>query len=281
MCAARGIDLEFTHDDGRLARADYDLLVMNSKFIDPATIPANVKIIYGPQHWVYPEGPLMGPSHEEWSKRCAFNLLSDWVCEWVTEYGGEMRIPMKKFPYAVNIDRFCPVDGTKIFDCLVYCKARHPSIYDTAIAWLSSHGISHRVFRYGSYNETEYLNALRSCKYMLVLDAHESQGFAIQEAMACNVPLIVYSATSMYDEFNDGRHTYEHLRPKKLTATTVPYWSDQCGVLLSDLSELESAIPDVLTPNKYNPRAFVVENLSAGPCMDRILAWMSATTTTE
>ena len=274
MCASRGIDLEFTRDDSRILRADYDILVMNTKFIDPDTIPANVKIIFGPQHWVYPSGPLMGPHHPEWSKRCAFNILSDWVGEWYQEYGGEMRIPKIKFPYAVDIDRFRPLEGAeKTFDCLVYCKARHPSIYEAAGAYLSSHGFSYRVFKYGSYTENEYIAALQTCKFVLVLDAHESQGFAVQEAMSCNVPMIVYSATSMYDEYNDGRFSYEHLRPRKALATTVPYWSDKCGVQISDLSELSTAIPEILTPGKYNPREFILETLSAGPCMDRILSW--------
>ena len=50
------------------------------------------------------------------------------------------------------------------------------------------------------------------------------------------------------------------------------------GICIFDFSELDTAIPTIQTPGKFNPRAFVMENLSAGVCMDRILAWMSTTT---
>jgi glycosyltransferase involved in cell wall biosynthesis len=140
---------------------------------------------------------------------------------------------------------------------------------------LARNELQFRVFRYGSYNESDYKRALQRSKFMLCLDAHESQGFALEEAMACNVPLLVMDATSMYDEMDDGVHaTYDHLRPKSLKATSVPYWSDECGLRITEKSELPNAVNTMLsTYATFTPRAYVERTLSDKVCMQRILEY--------
>jgi hypothetical protein len=92
--------------------------------------------------------------------------------------------------------------------------------------------------------------------------------------MSCNVPLLVLDATTMYDEYSNGRIIYESMRPKKLLSTSVPYWSDKCGIKITALEELPAAIDDMVTAYfGYRPREFVVETLSPGVCMDRILTY--------
>ena len=51
------------------------------------------------------------------------------------------------------------------------------------------------------YDENEFLNYIKTCKYGIVLDAHESQGFAIQEMLSCNLPLLVWGVTLRKQEF--------------------------------------------------------------------------------
>jgi hypothetical protein len=106
---------------------------------------------------------------------------------------------------------------------------------------------------------------------MLVIDAHESQGFALQEAMSCNVPLLVVDAMSMYDEKSDGINSvYDFLKPKKLLATSVPYWSDECGIKINEYDDLSNSIDKILS-NTYTPREYVVRTLSDKVCMKRML----------
>jgi chitinase len=106
---------------------------------------------------------------------------------------------------------------------------------------------------------------------MLVLDAHESQGFALQEAMSCNVPLLVIDAMSMYDEKCDGINSvYDFLKPKKLSATSVPYWSHECGVKINESNDLSDSIDKIMS-NKYTPREYIVRTLSDNVCMKRII----------
>ena len=78
---------------------------------------------------------------------------------------------------------------------------------------------------------------------MISLDAHESQGFALEEAMSCNIPLLVSDAQTMYEEYNDGvNSTYYNHRPKKMLSTSVPYWSEQCGIKIDNINKINDAV---------------------------------------
>ena len=50
------------------------------------------------------------------------------------------------------------------------------------------------------YPEEEYIKYLQESKYGIWLGAHESQGFALEEALAINVPLLVWNVKYMSQE---------------------------------------------------------------------------------
>jgi glycosyltransferase involved in cell wall biosynthesis len=105
---------------------------------------------------------------------------------------------------------------------------------------------------------------------MLTLDAHESQGFALQEAMSCNVPLLVFDINSVYDEY--GTSFFNHYKPLDLKATSVPYWSDKCGLKTNELNDIPEMIDQMInTYQTFEPRKFIIDNLSEEVCMKRIL----------
>ena len=52
------------------------------------------------------------------------------------------------------------------------------------------------------YNETDYINYLKECKYGIWVDAHESQGFALEEALSLDVPLLVWNIKSLNQEYD-------------------------------------------------------------------------------
>jgi len=62
------------------------------------------------------------------------------------------------------------------------------------------------------------------------------------------------------------------LRPKNLFATSVPYWSDECGIKITKETELEDALDRMLCSyTSYNPRDYIIDTLSDKVCMERIL----------
>lgn len=274
MCSSYNIRFEETADYNRLKINDYDILMTCSMFINPDDIPSNIKIIMGPQFFVLPEGIIVGKRNEEYSKRCVYNILSSWIRDLYLEFAEDFIIPMKELPYSVDINTFKPNENiTKEYDCIVYIKRRSNNLINDTINLLNVKGLHYRVFRYGSYNEADYLDSLRKSKFMLTLDAHESQGFALEEAMSSGVPLLVMDATSMYDEMDNGfTSTYDYLKPKKLLATSVPYWSDECGIKIAEQSEMSDAIDKMMNNyTSFTPRDYIIRTLSDEVCMRRIL----------
>ena len=268
MCKSCNIDFEYTNCTERIKENNYDILYCMSNYINPYDIPENIKIIYGPQLWVIPVEPILGKFDENLKYRCVFNLLSKWVEEYCREFG-EFVMPISYFPFAVDMNKFKPLDQEKEYDCIVYIKRRSNDLIHYTIDMLNQKGLKYKIFRYGSYNEYDYLSSLQKAKFMISLDAHESQGFALEEAMSCNVPLLVMNATSMYDEKSDGvNSTYEYLKPKKLIATSVPYWSDECGIK-TDEANLSKDIDRM--NSQFSPRDYILRTLSDEVCMRRIL----------
>ncbi len=274
MCAASGIEYEQSNDCDRIRRDDYDILMAIQRYVDPSTIPEKVKIIYGPQLWLFPEGPIIGKIRDELKGRAVYNCLSKWVGEYCLELGKEFVCPLEPFPFAVNCQKFCPqTNAEKCIDCIIYIKRREPSLVEYVCNIVQSINLNYCIFKYGSYSENDYIQALNQSKFMIVLDSTESQGFALQEAMSCGIPLLVFDAQSMKDEFENG-YTYARYTDYKMLGTSVPYWSDECGIKTNDYEKAEEHITYMLENyKKFNPRQYILDNLSEKPCMDRILTY--------
>lgn len=279
MCKSLEIDFEETSSYERIKLNNYDILMSCHDYVNPADIPTNIKIIMGPQFFVFPEGPIVGELNSEFSERCVYNILSPWIKSVFLEFVDSFIIPMKELPYSVDTDTFKPSlpPLEKEYDCILYIKLRSNDIVNYTISLLNQKGLKYKAFIYGSYNEEEYMNSLQKTKFMLSLDRHESQGFALEEAMSSGVPLLVMDVTSMYDETNDGINPlYEYLRSKKLGATSVPYWSDECGIKITEQSDLSDAIDRMLnTYDSFTPREYIVRTLSDEVCMRRILDYFN------
>ncbi len=276
MCAVANIEFEHTNNYERIQRDDYDILMSIMKWVDPAIIPKKIKIIYGPQFWVIPEGPIIGPRDPSLDGRAVLNCLCNWVGNYYIEFAKEFKVDHQPFPFAVDIQKFQPqIDTIKDIDILVYYKNRNKTLYENIINKLNTLNVKYHIITYGSYNENDYKNLLSRSKFMLVIDASESQGFALQEAMSMDVPLLVFDVKSMHDEYYKGtEESYAKYPDKKMLATSVPYWSDKCGIKISEITEIEAAIKFMLENyHRFDPRSYIVENLSEKPCINRILSY--------
>ena len=106
---------------------------------------------------------------------------------------------------------------------------------------------------------------LEKSRFGIWIGCHESQGFALQEALSMNVPLLVMNVSDMREECVKGRFIYEHHK-EPMKATAIPYWSNECGEVL--LKDEESKILETLElmnqkiiERKYSPREFIEKNL--------------------
>jgi glycosyltransferase involved in cell wall biosynthesis len=125
------------------------------------------------------------------------------------------------------------------------------------MAFLAKKGLSSTVIRYGAYQHKDYANALARSKSMIFLCEHETQGMAYQEALTSNVPVIAWENGFWLDP---RRAEYD---PNPVPATSVPYFSDQCGEKFRDFAQFPDAFEGFWVKlDSYEPRAYVREHLS-------------------
>ena len=103
---------------------------------------------------------------------------------------------------------------------LIYYKKRSKEELNNITDFLNSKGQEFVLFEYGNYKNKELIDFAKKCKFGITVSSTESQGFAIQELMSCNLPLLIWDCnTNKYRDF-------------VLSGTTVPFWDDICGLIV-------------------------------------------------
>jgi hypothetical protein len=222
----------------------------------------NMKFIFGPQFSVFPDNKLAtinGPNS-------VYNLLSDWVINIWCQYPICNNLRLIPLPFGVDSDKFVNIKPiSERNEVIIYFKHRNPNDLQLIEIFLRNKNISYNLFSYDQrYDEGNYLNYLQNAKYAIWVDAHESQGFAVQEALSCDVPLLIWNVTSMNQEYNSNY--------KDIKATTIPYWDNRCGEYFTNFNELPNAFTTFISKlNQYKPREYITENLSFDKCKSKLI----------
>ena len=270
MCKARNIHLTITKDIGEFKK-EWDLVFIPTEYIPPSYFPNSKCIMYGPQNFVFADG-VWKRGQAFFPPHCFYTLLSDWVIDVQNEFGGLSMTP-KSIPFAVDTEVFQPKELPKQYDCFVYFKNRHSSELETVLKELEKKGLSYKVITYGSYKEEEYIQTLHTSKFGIWLGRHESQGFALEEALSCNVPLLVWDCTSMFQEYSNDSPFYKEYKGRyALKATAIPYWDSTCGITFTKEEDLSFSLQTMLENYKiFHPREYIVKTLSPDACIERLL----------
>ena len=116
---------------------------------------------------------------------------------------------------------------------------------------LKDRSIDIDLFEYGKYDTKRLNKSAQKNKFGILLNSTESQGFAVQEIMSFNLPLLVWDQSNTKFEENE------------ITGTSVPYWSDDCGVIVNDLNNLEKSIDDFINNiDRFNTHNLIYNNLT-------------------
>jgi hypothetical protein len=243
----------------------FDAVYSPCETIDVSKYPG-IKFIFGPQFSVFPENRLTiikGPNS-------VYNLLSNWVTNIWKKYSICNDLKLIQLPFGVDTEKFVNTKSiTEKNGVIVYFKHRNPADLHLVENFLKNKEISYNIFSYDTrYNEETYLACLQNAKYCIWIDAHESQGFALQEALSCDVPLLVWNITYMNEEFGSSY--------SKLDATTIPYWDERCGEYFYNINELKNTFNTFISKlETYKPREFIVENLSIKVCEDKLVEFIN------
>jgi len=241
---------------------DSDIILSGGKFLSKTENYASKKFIFGPHFGrnrineirkinnkannnVYIQPSL--PSVKLWTDELNFSGL-----------------PVLSMPFGVDTKRFIGNEKSTRTNIIVYYKQRDPKEMELLIKFLDSKNLNYKVFDYiRKYKEEDFLQYLKTCKYGIVLGRHESQGFAIQEMLSCDIPLLVWGVTLRKQEY-PYLADYQNI---KTQVSTVPYWSNQCGELFYNYNEIENKYKIFINKlDSYKPREFILENLSLDAC---------------
>jgi hypothetical protein len=241
--------------------SEFDCVYSPSIPIDVSRYP-NTKFLFGPHFSVFPDHKILslkGP-------KFIYVQPSEWVMNLWKMYNSMKHVRFAKLPFGVDTNVY---NETKPIcereHVFIYYKRRKPEELQFVKNFLDKLGVSYRVFSYThQYQEHEYLNYLRESKYGIWVGQHESQGFALQEALSSNVPLFVWSVTSMNQEYGCS---YEDI-----PATTIPYWDERCGEYFNKSEEFDEKHKLFVSKlAHYTPREYIMEQLSMDKCEEQFI----------
>lgn len=235
-----------------------DIDILSSKY-------KNKMIILGPHFSVFPTPyicNLISPYNNIF-----FNTLSDWVANfWKKDIKGNINII--KLPYPVDVKLFNPDNNIeKSNNAFIYLKFRNISEIVNIHNFLLNNNYNVKIFNYEQkYNEEEYISYLKKCSFGVWVGINESQGFALEEALSLNIPLIVYNVKNMGKEKG-----YEHNELYCNTkSTTIPYWDERCGEVFYNEEDFEKTYINFLIKyENYRPREYILENLEVNSLFNK------------
>jgi hypothetical protein len=230
----------------------------------PPNLQTNTKYIFGPHFSVFPQKEQLELIINE---NTIYIQPSEWANN-IWKYHQELpnNIKIKTLPFCVNTTRFFPIKPietrTEIF---VYYKNREPAEINYILNYFITKNKPIKLFHYrNGYNENDYINTLQNAKYGIWVDAHESQGFALEEALSCDVPLLIWNIKSLNQEYGSNY--------PNLVASTIPYWDTNCGETFYEKEEFIHKLKTIeQNINNYKPREFILNNLSMEICQRKFI----------
>ena len=239
---------------------NHDLIFLPDNPVDTSKFPLK-KFIFGNHFSVFPTNKITHIRNIH--KNSLYIQPSEWASQVWRDMKAETFIPIKTLPFAVNVDKFKPNKSSKE-KVFIYFKRRKQEELKFLKKFLNNKNIDFQIFDYVKrYKEEDYLKYLQESKYGIWLGAHESQGFALQEALSCNVPLIVWNVSSMNQE--------EGINYPAIKATSIPYWDERCGEYFYNSNEFEETYNRFINKlDTYKPREYILENLSVEKCAENL-----------
>jgi hypothetical protein len=238
---------------GRYALQGYDR---------PNRIVAGIGLMNHPSEWpsLCEEYPVVRYlQHSEWARNVYRPYFGDRCGIW---------------PVGIDTHSWSPSGSAKDVDILLYDKilwehsSRESKLLQPIRDALSRRKIKFLEIRYGHYEEKDFRALLSRSAAMIFLCEHESQGLAYQECLSSGVPVLAWDQGWFLDP-----NRFEWGSPE-IPATSVPYFDSRCGERFKTIEEFETTLDDFLERlrrHSFDPRAYILENLTLERCSQRFL----------
>ena len=231
-------------------------------------IVAGVALMTHPSEWLnlcqeYPVAKYL--QHSEWASNVYKPFFGERCVVW-----------------PVGIDTECWKPATKEDKCndfLIYDKVRWDyernriELIEPIFERLRKKQLSFENIRYGSYEPSQFQQALRCSRAMIFLCEHESQGLAYQECLSSGVPILAWDQGWCLDP---NRFKW---RQPEIPASSVPYFDERCGLKFQNVSHFPDRLDEFLTKlqtGSFRPREYILEKLTLEKCAAGYLKIMQA-----
>ncbi len=180
-------------------------------------------------------------------------IPSVWTKEFYTKLLPEVAHKIHIWPAGVKIPPIDTIITKRDTKCLIFKKKVPDKLYNSVCCELSRKNIAFTTLIYGNFNHSEYFEALRSARFMIYLQEVESQGLAIQEAWANNVPTLVWNSGSF--QYYTGDIVCGNI--------SAPYLTDKAGILFNSTDDFPTQLEYMLSHlSEFAPKEYCEKNLS-------------------
>ncbi|MBY0110250.1 MAG: hypothetical protein K2X90_04015 [Candidatus Babeliaceae bacterium] len=136
---------------------------------------------------------------------------------------------------------------------LIYWKTESQEFCDKVKNILLSYGWEPLIIKYGNYKQEHYKELLSQVKFAVFISVTESQGLALAECWAMNIPTLVW----------DCQKPLEYLGKTYHIVSSCPYLTEQTGKRWKELKELEELLKNIESYwHEFNPREWVLNNMT-------------------
>ncbi|MBL4884094.1 MAG: glycosyltransferase [Planctomycetaceae bacterium] len=172
---------------------------------------------------------------------------TEWAKFRISEEAPELEALVSTWPIGVDLQEWSPPITRTNRQVLVYQKNAPSEVLDSVLQTVKAANLEPVLLNYGSYNIDEFHNALSQCFLAIFLSRVETQGMAMNECWAMDVPTIIWTdSSSLFEQF-------QHSAPL-LTVNT--------GRFFAELDQLKSLLADLSWIKACTPKLWVEENLS-------------------
>lgn len=201
-------------------------------------------------------GPNLMVRANEYQKILAHPLIdacivpSDWVA--VAYQQDVPQLQNRLYPWFAGIDPeyWAPQTEKKTHTILIYWKTESQEFIRTIEVLVKKHGYVPHCIRYGSYKSEYYKKMLSESVAAIFVSRSESQGLALAEAWAMDVPTLVWNPKELVAH---GR-TYS-------LVSACPYLQDAVGKEWQRLQDLEHILLHY-DKELFAPRKWVLNNMT-------------------
>lgn len=207
------------------------------------------KLIAGPNVTIHPndhDGLLRDPRIDK------VLVPSKWAADFSAHEAPELTDKIVVWPAGVATTNASTRNGPPI----IYNKIGNQALLQEIKKVMSPETI---IFTYGSFSKTHYLKALTNAPFLIYLSESESQGLALQEAWAHDVPTLVNESHA----WRRGEFSWQS------ELINAPYLTEETGAVFKSVTELPALIGQIAA---LHPKTYCDRELSDAVTTAKLLA---------